>query len=86
MAREFQRSLEQAANESGVGEVSKNLRALDKSLNDATSSARKFAARPMRTLAEEAMAKPAATPDPAGDAASPEPAPRPAEGGERAAG
>ena len=43
MAREFQRSLEQAANESGMSEVSQSLRSIDRSLNSATDSARKFA-------------------------------------------
>ena len=74
-------------NESGMGEVSKNLRSLDKSLNDATSSARKFAARPMRTLAEETVAKPAAeTPAEPDAAPASAAAPQPAEGEERAAG
>ncbi len=52
MAREFQRSLEQAANESGMSEVSKSLRSIDQSLNSATESARSFAKQPMRTVAE----------------------------------
>src|SRR4051812_12617758 len=43
MAREFQRSLEQAANESGMSEVSQSLRSIDRSIDSATSSARKFA-------------------------------------------
>ncbi len=58
MAREFQRSLEEAASESGMSEVSKNLRALDQSLHSATDSARKFAMRP---LADDAV-KPKVTP------------------------
>ena len=33
MAREFQRSLEQAANEAGMSEMQKSLRSLDQSLN-----------------------------------------------------
>lgn len=46
MAREFQRSLEQAANESGINEATKELRALDKlNLNSATRSARRYADR-----------------------------------------
>jgi sec-independent protein translocase protein TatB len=75
MAREFQRSLEQAANESGMSEVSKNLRSIDQSLGSATESARKFAKRPVKTLAEEAVGKPDAAPAPAGE---PEPEPAPA--------
>jgi sec-independent protein translocase protein TatB len=74
MARDFQRSLEQAANESGVGEVSKSLRSFDQGLSAATDSARKFARSPMRGLAEEAIKPEAApTPDvaPPSDAAPP---------------
>ena len=55
MAREFQRSLEQAANEAGMTDVQKSLRSIDQSLDAATSSARKFAARPMQTVAKEAI-------------------------------
>jgi len=73
MAREFQRSLEQAADESGMSEVSKNLRALDQSLHSATDSARKFAMRP---LADDA-AKPKVTPKTA-PATAPETAAAPA--------
>jgi sec-independent protein translocase protein TatB len=87
MAREFQRSLEQAANESGMSEVSKNLRSLDQSLGSATDSARKFAKRPVKTLAEGAIGKADAAP---AEAPPPEPAPAPeapaTEGDERAAG
>jgi sec-independent protein translocase protein TatB len=92
MAREFQRSLEQAANESGMSEVSKNLRSLDQSLHSATDSARKFAMRPladetMRPPADEAP-KPTVKPKPtpaAESEASAEPAAAP-PGGEQAAG
>ena len=45
MARDFQRTLEQAANESGMSEVSKNLRSLDQSINTASESARRFASQ-----------------------------------------
>ena len=45
MARDFQRTLEQAANESGMSEVSKNLRSLDQSINSASESARRFASQ-----------------------------------------
>jgi sec-independent protein translocase protein TatB len=57
MAREFQRSLEQAANEAGMSDVQKNLRSLDQSVNSATDSMRKFAKAPMRTAAEETAKK-----------------------------
>jgi sec-independent protein translocase protein TatB len=83
MAREFQRSLEQAANESGVSEVQKGLRSIDQSLNSATDSARKFAKQPMRTLAEEAVKKPPASPEPAAEPDASTPA---AEGDKQAAG
>jgi len=86
MAREFQRSLEQAANESGVGEVSKSLRSIDQSLNSATDSARKFAKKPMRTLAEEAVRKPSESAPEAEPAPALESAPQAAEGDERAVG
>ena len=59
MAREFQRSLEQAANEAGMSEMQKSLRSLDQSLNSATDSARKFARQPMRAVVEETVLKPA---------------------------
>lgn len=52
MARDFQRSLDQAANESGMSDVSKSLRSIDETLNSATQSARKFASQPVRTLAQ----------------------------------
>jgi sec-independent protein translocase protein TatB len=57
MARDFQRSLEQAANEAGMSDMQKSLRAIDQSLDAATSSARRFAARPMQTVAKEAVGK-----------------------------
>jgi sec-independent protein translocase protein TatB len=82
MAREFQRSLEQAANESGVSEVQKSLRSLDQSLNAATDSARKFAKQPMRTVADEAVKTPPA-PDPGEPGV---PAPAAPEGDKQAAG
>ncbi len=79
MAREFQRSLEQAANEAGMSEMQKSLRSLDQSLNAATDSARKFAtpadAHRRQGGGDEAgraTAPPAAAPEPA---AAREPAP-----------
>lgn len=90
MAREFQRSLEQAANEAGVSEVSKSLRSIDQSLNAATDSARKFARQPVRAVVDEAVMKPSAEapPAPEPEAASPATGPgaEAVEGGERAAG
>ena len=89
MAREFQRSLEQAANEAGMSDVQKNLRSLDQSVNSATDSMRKFAKSPMRTVAEEgakkalggAAAEAAPAPDPAPSSGTPS-----AASDERAAG
>ena len=54
MAREFQRSLEQAANEAGMSEMQQSLRSIDQSLNAATDGARKFATQPVRTTVKEA--------------------------------
>ncbi len=71
MARDFQRSLEQAANEAGMSDVQKSLRSIDQSLDAATSSARKFAARPMQTVAKEAAGAVIGKDD---DKAAPEPA------------
>jgi sec-independent protein translocase protein TatB len=49
MAREFQRSMEQAADESGLGEASKSLQALNRlNLNSATGTARKYAENVMK--------------------------------------
>jgi sec-independent protein translocase protein TatB len=64
MAREFQRSLEQAANESGMSEVSKSLRSIDDTLNSATESARKFATQPMRQMVKTSEGDTAAKPHP----------------------
>lgn len=52
MAREFQRSMEQAANEAGVSEMTESLKALDRNLNAATGTARGFA----QTIANPTMA------------------------------
>jgi sec-independent protein translocase protein TatB len=71
MAREFQRSLEQAANEAGVSEVSKSLKSFDRSLNSATDSARSFARQSIMGPAEPARPAPPA-PDPKPDPAAPE--------------
>jgi sec-independent protein translocase protein TatB len=73
MAREFQRSLEQAANESGMNEVSQSLRSLD-GLRSPSATVRNYAAKTV-TGGET-------PPEPA-----PEPAPEspPAERGKSAA-
>jgi len=71
MARDFQRTLEQAANESGMSEVSKNLRSLDQSINSASDSARRFASQ---TLGDPA-ARPGTADTPAKPPAQPEAAP-----------
>ena len=75
MAREFQRSLEQAANESGMSEVSKSLRSIDETLNSATESARKFTTQPVRQMVQspEGEATVAKPHTPATGPASPEP-------------
>lgn len=93
MGREFQRSLEQAANEAGVSEMSKSLRSLDEGLNAATDSARRFARQPMRTAVEETVRTATAAPAAAAGATvaappptSDTPAPGPADGAEQPAG
>ncbi|MFO1106857.1 MAG: Sec-independent protein translocase protein TatB [Amaricoccus sp.] len=102
MAREFQRSMEQAAQEAGVSEVSESLKAIDRNLDAATGSARKFAQslnNPGAAAARAATAavmtqapqQPAATPG-ADTAAAPVappaevPAPGPATGTEAGQG
>ena len=72
MAREFQRSLEQAADESGMSEVPQSLRSIDRSLNSATTSARKFASS-MTRLPDTPKAAPERRPSPQA-AAPPAPA------------
>jgi sec-independent protein translocase protein TatB len=63
MAREFQRSMEAAANETGLGESAKQLQALSDKLDlkSATTSARRFA----ESAAKERKPSPAAEPPPA---------------------
>ena len=64
MAREFQRSMEQAADDTGLKEVSQSLRSVDNlRLNSATSSARKYAES---LVAEGGALNKASTPKPAG--------------------
>jgi len=83
MAREFQRSMEQAANESGLSESAKQLNALNAklntrvNLNSATTSARRYADN---LIKEDTGKPPAAGPVPEADAAASTPsAPAPAE-------
>jgi sec-independent protein translocase protein TatB len=76
MAREFQRSMEQAADESGLGEASKSLQALNRlNLNSATGTARKYAENVMKDKPKpgEPAAAPAASPAPAAPAPAAEP-------------
>lgn len=89
MARDFHRSMEQAANETGMSEVSKSIQTIDRNLNAATGSARKFA-QSMTQLPEPASSAAAAEPPapaaPAPAAPTPDPAPdaaptRPEEAG-----
>lgn len=54
MARDFQRTLEQAADEAGVSEVQKTLRGVDQSLSSASDAARRFADRKIGGLEEPA--------------------------------
>lgn len=54
MARDFQRTLEQAADEAGVSEVQKTLRGVDQSLSSASDAARRFADRKIGGLDPEA--------------------------------
>ena len=63
MAREFQRSLEQAANESGMSEVSKSLRSIDQQpRTPPPTRARKFASQPMRARRRPRRSRAAAEP------------------------
>lgn len=54
MARDFQRTLEQAADEAGVSEVQKTLRGVDQSLSSASDAARRFADRKIAGVDEPA--------------------------------
>lgn len=83
MARDFQRTLEQAADEAGVSEVQKTLRGVDQSLSSASDAARRFADRkiagvdepaPKPVVKAPATVSPAAAPPPP-VAAAPDPAP-----------
>ncbi len=71
MAREFQRSMEAAADESGLKDASNSLKAFDRlHLNSATGSARKYADGLVKGIDEAAAGTPAAKPAP--DAVAPE--------------
>jgi sec-independent protein translocase protein TatB len=76
MAREFQRSMEQAADESGLGEASKSLQALNRlNLNSATGTARKYAENVMKDKPKpgEPAAAPAGSTAPAATVPAAEP-------------
>ena len=81
MAREFQRSLEQAANESGMNEVSQSLKSLEGvNLRSPVKTARELC-RQGHDAASDAPPAPAAD----APAAEPAPAPAPTEAGKSAA-
>ena len=72
MAREFQRSMEAAADESGLKEASNSLKGLDRlNLNSATTSARKFAENSIKSASAAPAAQPHATPGASPDATPP---------------
>lgn len=82
MAREFQRSMEQAADETGLKEAASGLKSLDRlNLNSATASARKYAASAVTDTRPDSKAdsKPGvsapAKPDAGPASEAPEPAP-----------
>ncbi len=76
MAREFQRSMEAAADETGLNEASRGLKALDRlNLNASTNSARRYAETLVKGADDPAAA---AAPKPTGKpvpSAAPSPAP-----------
>lgn len=75
MARDFQRTLEAAADDAGVNEVHKTLRGVNDSLGSASDAARKFSERKLTGMDEAPAPKPVvraaavASPVEAGDAA-----------------
>ena len=80
MAREFQRSMEAAANESGLGESAKQLDALNRKLDfrSANSAARRFADGLVEDKPRRPPSKAAgAVPDPAAPEPGPEKVPEP---------
>lgn len=76
MAREFQRSMEAAADDSGLKEASNSLKALDRlNLNASTNSARKYAQTLVKGIDEAAAgAAPEPSPPKPVEAAAPAPA------------
>jgi len=61
MAREFQRSMEQAADESGLKDAASDLKAVDKlRMNSATNAARDYATKLMKGIDETAASADAA--------------------------
>jgi sec-independent protein translocase protein TatB len=80
MAREFQRSLEQAASESGMDEVTRSLRSIESvNLRSPTQTARSYAAKAMSGDAATGGAAAAPKPDEPAPSTAGEPAPPPAE-------
>lgn len=72
MAREFQRSLEQAANESGMDEVSRSLRSLDNvNLRSPGAAVRDYAAKSVVGADEPASGGAKSEPAPAGPGPDP---------------
>jgi sec-independent protein translocase protein TatB len=72
MAREFQRSMEQAADESGLKDAAKDLRAVDKlRLNSATSTARDYASKLVKDIDDTAAAADPAPAAPRSEAPEP---------------
>jgi sec-independent protein translocase protein TatB len=77
MAREFQRSMEQAADESGLKEASDGLKSINRlNLNASTSSARKYAESLVKGI-DDAAAETPKTVRPPAPKATPEAAPAP---------
>lgn len=81
MAREFQRSMEQAADESGLKEASDGLKSLNRlNLNAPASSARKYAENLVKGIDDAAAGAPKPARPPAPEAAPiPAPGPEPAK-------
>jgi sec-independent protein translocase protein TatB len=80
MAREFQRSMEQAADDTGLKEAASGLKSLDRlNLHSATTSARKYAASAVTDPKTPAKTPTPAASDPAATAPSAEAEPPAAE-------
>ncbi len=80
MAREFQRSMEQAANESGLKEAADGLKSVDRlNLNSATSSARKYAENTIKGNKPDNSTTAAPAKADSGEAEAPATTPAPSE-------